>query len=80
MYMYVYRPYTHVHVHVTDVYRTYIIYMNHVCSAKKKKVQTLDSCFRLLALISRVQHDLSLAPQGLSIVPGSTEQLWFLNQ
>ena len=25
---------------------------NHVCSAKRKKVQTLEKCFRLLALIS----------------------------
>ena len=29
--------------------------------AKRKKVQTLDSCFGLLALTSRVQHNLSLA-------------------
>ena len=33
---------------------------NQMCSAKRKKVQTLDSCFRLLALISRVQHNLPL--------------------
>ena len=37
-----------------------------VCSAKRKKVQTLDNCFRLLALISRVQHNFSLALLGSS--------------
>ena len=40
-----------------------------VRSGKRKKVQILDSCFGLLALISRVQHNLSLAFLGLSIVP-----------
>ena len=41
---------------------TYVCEKNQVCNAKRK-MQTLD---RLLALISRVQHNLSLAPLGLS--------------
>ena len=39
---------------------------NRVGSAKRKKVQTLDSSFWLLALISTMQHNLSLALLGLS--------------
>ena len=75
-YMYIH-VYVHVHIHVqctcmyicTHVPCThnyiYVCTYNYVC-AKRKKVQTLDSCFRLLAPISRVQHDLSLALLGLN--------------
>ena len=34
---------------------------NQVSSDKRKKLQNLDSCFGLLTLISRMQHNLSLA-------------------
>ena len=37
--------YVHIHTYM------YMYMKNQVCSAKRKKVQTLDSCFRLLALM-----------------------------
>ena len=61
---------TYYYIHVSlytcacTVYTYTYIYMKNPSSANRKKVQTLDSCFGLLALISRVQHNPSWHWQG----------------
>ena len=58
--------FAHLHVHVVIRLQLCMYMKKSNTQCQKEKVQTLDSCFRLLALVSRVQHNLSLALLGVS--------------